>query len=193
MFEKLPFWGQVAAMVAIAAAIVGVAYWLWPGIEDQGQQIDKLSAELQAKQAQIDEGHAIEQKLPEFEAEIASLERKLGDIQQILPSRTETGDLLRWIKNLGDQSNLDLNSFAPGALKPVEFYKEFPIDMNVVGRYHDLGLFLDRVSKYSRIINVDNLHMQSNPGGGEKTIRANFTATTFVYDDSAEKSQEVGP
>jgi len=190
MFEKLPFWGQLAVFVAIAAAIVGVAYWLWPGIEDQGRQIDRLKGELSSKQAQIDEGRAIEQKLPEFEAEIASLERKLGDIQQILPSRTETGDLLRWIKNLGDQSNLDLNSFGPGSLKPVEFYKEFPIDMQVTGRYHDLGIFLDRVSKYSRIVNVDHLSMSSTRSKQEKTISASFTATTFVYDNEAASTPE---
>ena len=59
MFEKLPFWGQLAVFVAIAAAIVGVAYWLWPGIEDQGIQIDRLKGELSSKQAQIDEGRAI--------------------------------------------------------------------------------------------------------------------------------------
>lgn len=190
MFEKLPFWGQLAVFVAIAAAIVGVAYWLWPGIEDQGMQIDRLKGELSSKQAQIDEGRAIEQKLPEFEAEIASLERKLGDIQQILPSRTETGDLLRWIKNLGDQSNLDLNSFGPGTLKPVEFYKEFPIDMQVTGRYHDLGIFLDRVSKYSRIVNVDNLNMSATKSKMEKSISASFTATTFVYDNEATSAPE---
>jgi type IV pilus assembly protein PilO len=191
MFEKLPFWGQLAVFVAIAAAIVGVAYWLWPGIEDQGTQIETLKGELSSKQAQIDEGRAIEQKLPEFEAEIASLERKLGDIQQILPSRTETGDLLRWIKNLGDQSNLDLNSFGPGTLKPVEFYKEFPIDMQVTGRYHDLGIFLDRVSKYSRIVNVDNLSMSAARSKTERTISASFTATTFVYDSEGSTPEEA--
>jgi type IV pilus assembly protein PilO len=120
--------------------------------------------------------------LPEFEREIASLQQKLGDVQQILPTNQETGDLLRWIKNLGDQSNLDLKSFAPGAMRPMEFYQEFPIEMNVVAKYHDLGIFLDRVSKYSRIINVDNLRI-SSARDGEKTIRAGFTATTFVYDE----------
>ena len=86
---------------------------------------------------------------------------------------------------MSDQSNLELKTFAPGTLKPVDFYKEFPIEMDVVGRYHDLGIFLDRVSKYSRIINVDNLRMSALPNGGDKTIRATFTATTFVYDDKA--------
>ena len=185
MLEKLPFWGQAVLMAAIAAGIVGLAYFFWPNIKDENQTIASIRTELADMNAKITEGRAIEQKLPEFEQEVANLQRKLGDIQQILPTDTETGDLLRWIKNMSDQSNLELKTFAPGSLKPVDFYKQFPIEMDVVGRYHDLGIFLDRVSKYSRIINVDNLRMNTNPGGGDKTIRASFTATTFVYDDKA--------
>ncbi len=193
MLERLPFWGQVVVMLILAALMVGLGYYVFPNLKDYRAQTQTLRTRYDEMQAQIREGQAIEQKLPEFEREIASLQRKLGDIQQILPTGPETGDLLRWIKNLADQSSLDLKSFGPGAMKPVEFYKEFPIDMNVVGRYHDLGIFLDRVSKYQRIINVDNLRMGTNVGGGEKSIRASFTATTFVYDDTAEKGLEGVP
>ena len=187
MLERLPIWGQMVLMMAIAAAIVGFAYFVVPNLSEMKADIEKLRAENAEMERKILEGRAIERKLPEFEREIATLERKLGDIQQILPSHQETGDLLRWIKNLADQSNLDLKSFKPGAMQPAEFYKEFPIQMDVVGRYHDLGIFLDRVSKYSRIINVDNLNMNAQKGtAGDKTIRANFTAKTFVYDETAE-------
>jgi type IV pilus assembly protein PilO len=185
MFERLPFWGQILVMVALAALIVGAVYYF--SLADKQERIDQLRAEYTEMERKIIEGRAIEQKLPEFEREIASLERKLGDMQQILPSTPETGDLLRWIKNLTDQTNLDLKSFVPGAMQPGEFYKRFPIEMDVVGRYHDLGTFLDRVSKYSRIINVDNLRMNANPENVEKSIRAGFTATTFVYDEAAEQ------
>jgi len=183
MLERLPFWGQVLLMVFLAAGIVGIAYYLFPDLKSKGDEIRAINVELQDMNAKIVEGRAIEQKLPEFEQEVANLQRKLGDIQQILPTDTETGDLLRWIKNMTDQSNLGLKTFAPGTLHPVDFYKEFPIEMDVVGRYHDLGIFLDRVSKYSRIINVDNLRMNGQQGSGDRTIRASFTATTFVYDD----------
>ena len=185
MLEKLPFWGQVLLMVALAAGLVGFAYYFFPNLKQEGEEIRTINTELDDLNAKIVEGRAIEQKLPEFEQEVASLQRKLGDIQQILPTDTETGDLLRWIKNMTDQSNLGLKTFAPGTVRPVDFYKEFPIEMDVVGRYHDLGIFLDRVSKYSRIINVDNLRMSANQSGGDRTIRASFTATTFVYDDKA--------
>jgi type IV pilus assembly protein PilO len=183
MFDKMPFWGQILIMVVLAAMIVGGAYWIWPGLQEKGETIRKLETDYQEKERQIKQGQLIEARLPEFEREIASLERKLEDISTILPTGPETGDLLRWIKNLGDQSNLDLSYFAPGQMRPVEFYKEFPIEMRLVGRYHDLGIFLDRVSKYSRIINVNGLNIKGQGNDPEKSINTTFTATTFVYDE----------
>jgi type IV pilus assembly protein PilO len=141
MLERLPFWGQVLVMVALAAGIVGLAYYVYPDLKGKGEEIQAISTELEDLNAKIVEGRAIEQKLPEFEQEVANLQRQLGDVQQILPTDTETGDLLRWIKNMTDQSNLGLKTFSPGNLKPVDFYKEFPIEMDVVGRYHDWASF----------------------------------------------------
>lgn len=184
MLEKLPFYGQVLVFVLLALGVVLAAYYIWPGLGEQRTQIAGYEEQWTQKQKEILKGQAIEQRLPEFEREIASLELKLADVQQILPTDRETGELLRWVKNLGDQSNLDLKSFTPGGLKPAEFYQEFPIEMQVVGRYHDLGIFLDRVSKYSRIINVDNLRIGTAKEPG-KTIQASLTATTFVYTEPA--------
>jgi len=62
--------------------------------------------------------------------------------------------------------------------------------MNITGAYHDMGLFLDRVSKYSRIINVSSVNIMTNPGGGATTIRSDFVATTFIYDESADKADK---
>ena len=189
MLEKLPFYGQVLVFAGLALGIVAAAFYIWPNLGEQRKQIVGYEEQFAEKRKEILKGQAIEQRLPEFEREIASLELKLADVQQILPTDRETGDLLRWIKNLGDQSNLDLKSFSPGGLKPAEFYQEFPIEMQVVGRYHDLGIFLDRVSKYSRIINVDNLRIGSAREPG-KTITASLTATTFVYSGDREAPAE---
>jgi len=186
MLDKLPFYGQVLVFTGLALAIVVAAYVLWPNLGDMRTQIEGLKDEHAKKEGEIRKGRAAEARLPELEREIEAKKRELDDLEQILPSDRETGDLLRYVKNLGDQSNLHLKSFAPGGLKPAEFYKEFPIEMQMVGRYHDLGLFLDKVSKYSRIINVDNLRVSSlrEPG---RTIQASLTATTFVYTESPTK------
>jgi Tfp pilus assembly protein PilO len=54
------------------------------------------------------------------------------------------------------------------------------------GTYHNLGGFLERVSKFPRIINVTGIHIKAKPSstpGGSDTISAEATATTFVLID----------
>jgi type IV pilus assembly protein PilO len=62
-------------------------------------------------------------------------------------------------------------------------HAEWPIGLELEGTYHDLGAFLERVSKFPRIINVGNIKIsapspQSRSGGS--TVTAECTATTFV-------------
>jgi type IV pilus assembly protein PilO len=191
-FKNLPFWGQVALVAVVCASLVCVAYWAYPNFSQMQQQNQADAKRLEDLQTEIRRGAAIEAKLPEFEREIANLQKKLEDLLQILPTEPETGELLKWVKNLTDQSNLDLQRFDPGALRPVEFYREFPINMDVVGDYHDLGVFFDRISKYSRIINVDNVQIGVN-SSGKGSIHSTFTATTFVYDDRTAGNQGGQP
>jgi type IV pilus assembly protein PilO len=170
--------------VVFAMAILFVGYKFWPDFTEMQAQIEKQQGELADLEREIRQGQAIEAKLPEFEREIAALQAKLDDLLLILPSEPEAGDLLRWVKNLADQSNLDLKVWAPGPLKKVEFYLEYPVAMNLEGTYHDLGMFFDRISKYSRIININGVDVAKlgriDP---TKTIKSSFTATTFVYDE----------
>ena len=185
MMKNLPYWGQVVVIFFLAAGAVFAAWQYYPGLGTMKAGIEDLKKQYNEKQDKIREGQAIEAQLPEFEREIASLKQKLEDLKQILPTEPETGDLLKWIKNLADQSNLNLKFFSPETLKVIDFYKEFPIRMSVTGGYHDLGLFFDRISKYSRIINVTGAAIDALPGGGEASIKADFTATTFIYNEQA--------
>ena len=181
-FKKLPFWGQFAVVAAMAGALVGVAWMAYPNFGEMAKKNADDRSRLEGLQTEIRKGQAIEAKLPEFEKEIENLQAKLNDLLAILPTEPETGELLKWVKNLADQSNLDLKQFNPGALHPVEFYKEFPITMEIEGDYHDLGVFFDRISKYSRIINVSHVNISAK-NAGRGSIASNFVATTFVYDD----------
>ena len=180
-FKKLPFWGQFAVVAVMAITLVAVAWMAYPNFSEMEKRNASSRSELEGLQTEIRRGQAIEAKLPEFEKEIENL-------LAILPTEPETGELLKWVKNLTDQSNLDLKQFNPGALKQVEFYKEFPIAMDVEGDYHDLGVFFDRISKYSRIINVSGVTIAALQGG-QHSIKSSFTATTFVYDDKGGASK----
>lgn len=190
MMKNIPFWGQLLIVSALAAAVLFLGFKFL--LAEDYRKIGELRASLSDKNQKIRQQQDIVAKLPQLEAEIVRLKQKLADLKEILPTGPESGELLKWIKNLGDQSNLELKDFTPEALRPVEFYREYPIHMSIVGAYHDLGLFLDRISKYSRIINISGVTIRNNPGGGEKSIRSEFTATTFIYDEQADKAEAAG-
>src|SRR6185503_12193506 len=189
-FKKLPFWGQFLVVAGMAAVLIGVAFTTYPNFNQMSRRNADERGKLEGLQTEIRKGQAIEAKLPEFEKEIENLQTKLSDLLAILPTEPETGELLKWVKNLTDQSNLELKQFNPQALRPVEFYKEFPINMEIEGDYHDLGVFFDRISKYSRIINVSNVVIGARTQAGKGSIHSTFTATTFVYDDKAAQAAE---
>jgi len=190
MMKNMPFWGQLLIVTGLGAAVLFLGFRFL--LAADYKQIGELRTTLAEKNQKIRQQQDIVSKLPQLEAEIVRLRQKLADLKEILPTEPETGELLKWIKNLGDQSSLELKDFTPEPLHPVEFYKEYPIHMSIVGAYHDLGLFLDRISKYSRIINISNVNISNNPGGGDKTIRSEFTATTFIYNEQSDKTDAAG-
>ena len=58
MLDRLPFYGQVLVFLAMAAAIVGVAYTVYPNIGQMRADIAQLSDEYAVKEAKIREGLA---------------------------------------------------------------------------------------------------------------------------------------
>ncbi|RMG49069.1 MAG: hypothetical protein D6718_00435 [Acidobacteria bacterium] len=181
--KKLPWWGQIAAALGVAV----VVWWFGNNfapteLNKKAQKIARLEETLEQKQAEIRRARRAAAQLDELQREIADLELKLADLKQILPTQPELGDLLKWIKSLADQTNLDLRVFNPQSMTEQEFLREQPIRMQVRGNYHQLGLFFDRISKYARIINVEDVKIEPNrTRNSNATIQATFIAKTYIF------------
>jgi type IV pilus assembly protein PilO len=193
--KSLPPMGQLGLALAAGVGLIFLQFKMAPAdLSAKQSKVAALSEQLEKKEAEIRKGKQAYAKLEELQRDIAGLERKLADLRQILPTQPEMGDLLKWIKSLADQTNLDLRVFNPQSLAEQEFLREQPIKMEVIGNYHQLGLFFDRVSKYARIINVEDVKMQPN---SEKTIRATikatFTAKTYIYREEADQQATAQP
>ncbi|HEY3571243.1 MAG TPA: type 4a pilus biogenesis protein PilO [Thermoanaerobaculia bacterium] len=186
--EGKPWYIGLAAGLGVGALLFGACYWrlLDPMRDDYDRAVTQL-ANLQGK---IQEGRAAKQELPKFREEVRQLELELDKLLRILPARRNTPDLMRRIRSLAEQGDFTLKAFTPGVLTDKEFYSEWPIKVDLDGSYHNLALLFDRVSRFSRIINVENLEIKAlpqvkNPKGQAEanphTINAKFTAKTFVY------------
>lgn len=187
--EGKPWYVGLGAGLGVGLLLFGACYWrlLDPMREDYDRAVTQL-ANLQGK---IQEGRAAKQELPKFREEVRQLELELDKLLRILPARRNTPDLMRRIRSLAEQEDFTLKAFTPGVLGDKEFYSEWPIKVDLEGSYHNLALFFDRISRFSRIINVENLEIKALPPQAKNakapaeanphTINAKFTAKTFVY------------
>jgi type IV pilus assembly protein PilO len=176
---KLPWYGQVGAFVALSLLSVG-AFWYFYADKTQ-TAIDGRRAELAKIQTDINRGLRTARRLPEFRSEVADLETQLDRLRAVLPEEQDVGDLLNRVNAMATQSNLTIRGFTPQAVARKQLHAEWPIGLQLEGTYHDLGAFLERVSKFPRIINVGSLKIEAREGQpGRATVTAECTATTFV-------------
>ena len=113
---------------------------------------------------------------------MGQLEARLDNLRAVLPEEKDVGDLLRdQIQTLATQSNLQITRIKPAPIVTRQMHAEWPINLELDGTYHNLGVFFDRVSKFSRIINVGavKINAKEKPALGS-TIDVSCTATTFV-------------
>ena len=175
--------GALVGLLAGAAIYFGVHFLVLKPMKADLARKDVQLAELQSK---IQEGRAARAKLPQFREEVAELEKELEKLLRILPSRRNTGGLLRRIREIAEQGDFNLISFAPGRYVERDFYSEWPIKIRLQGSYHNLALFFDRVSRLPRIVNIQDMKIGTirSPTQPDHTIDANFSARTFVYKES---------
>ena len=178
--EGKPWYVGLGVGLGVGLALFGVGYWrLLSPLRDEYAAQEAHLAELQTK---IQEGRTAQKELPKFREEVRQLELELDKLLRILPARRNTPDLMRRIRALAEQGDFSLKRFNPGQLSDKEFFSEWPISVNVEGGYHNLALFFDRISRFSRIINIEDLEISALPASkAGHTIASTFTAKTFVY------------
>lgn len=157
--QKIKF-GAVALLVV---ALIALFYFvvLSPNLEE----IKKLEKEKVSLQADVDKAKKGAKNLERHEQELKEVKQQFEQISIVLPKEKEIPALLTGISDHGTSAGLDFNSFKPGNETPKDFYAEIPISIQVTGPYHNVGYFLDQVSKLERIVTVKDIKM-----GGPKLV-----------------------
>lgn len=181
----------------IGAAIAGVLYlatllYVPPNLNEMKETIGRKKSDLAALEEKINQGRAAERRLPQLREEVRRIELDLQRLLQILPASRNTEELIKKIEALTRQGDFYLKRFAPKDEVKKDFYAEWPIEIQIDGTYHNLALFFDKMARFSRIINVEDLIMQgSRDALGGRTLGATFIAKTFVYVGDEEKKDDA--
>ncbi len=180
--EGKPWYYGIGIGVVLAAAVVWLANWQLIGPTDE--QIRAADAQIKELDTKIEQGRSAQRKLPQFREEVRRLELELEKLRRILPSTRNTEEIIKKIKSLVDQGDFILHKLTFPKLVQASTgdpYAEWPISIDVDGRYHNLAILFNRLSNFSRIMNVEQITINALSNQTDRTIQSEFVAKTFVY------------
>jgi type IV pilus assembly protein PilO len=164
--------------------IIGLFGFLsyWP----KYQRLSELESDLRDIENKLSVARRTAAQLPKLSKELENVTVSFKTVQRALPETEEIPSLLAGVSQCGRDLGLEFLLFEPKAEVNREFYAEIPVSIRVQGNYHSVGLFLDRVARLPRIVNVFDLDMA--PGGNPKlpgsALVTSCTATTYKFVDS---------
>jgi type IV pilus assembly protein PilO len=179
-FEKVPL-KQRALLLGLLFALVGVGFY-YAVYAPKAERITADQSRLAALSSEVRNLQTIEAKNKEFQRMIGELKGQLEQARQQLPGEREIPILLEQIAHFGKEAGVEFTSFRPSPEIARDFYNEVPMALAFRGPYHNIGLFLDKISHYPRIISILNLTMGSpTEKEGYLMLTSTCTATTYRY------------
>ena len=148
-----PVKAVLLAVVFILILALGY-YFLWsPAFESLDSAKTK---EQELRQVFLDKKkQAI--SLTAYQQQMVEIRKTFGVLLRQLPDKSQMDGLLTDINQAGLSRGLEFELFKPGQESQAEFYAEMPIEIKVLGTYHDLGAFATDISKLSRIVTLNDV------------------------------------
>jgi type IV pilus assembly protein PilO len=177
---KVPLQQKLVVVGVMVCLITGLNWYFEIG--PLQETIAQRQAEHQKLEVDLIQKQSIANNLAQFRHEKEILERKLAQALTELPNEANIDDLIRSFSEVGNKSGLIINTIEPQGEQKQSFYASIPVVMSVTGNYHEIGVFLDSLSKLARIVNVTNIKMGGPKLLNEKlVVNSSYVATTFRF------------
>jgi type IV pilus assembly protein PilO len=122
-------------------------------------------------------------QLSKVQAEMASLQIEVAELEKLLPKTRELPSLLRVLTHRAEANGVVLSSFRPQRPVSKGLYDEVPYDISATSSLHGIGRFLTAMGKGERLFAARNLIMGATASKADpsKTVNATFTLVAFKY------------
>ncbi len=192
---------QIAGMVIFVSLALGYIFFLSAvlpfGHKVRAAEIAGLEEEYERISADLMKAKQTASRLPQVKAEYEELTGSWEEAKTLLPTEKEMAGLLSQVTVAGQRSGVDFLLFKPRPPMPREIYMENPIEVSVQGSYHDIGVFMGRLSNLPRIVNVKTIDMKnvSNPSGSElpDVVEASLQLAAYTLMTDAQRTQATAP
>ena len=168
-----------AALLLIAVLALGYNFHL----KDLQAQLDQQRSQEETLKQQFATKAGQAANLEAYRQQMVEMEQSFGALLRQLPSDTEVPGLLEDITRTGLGSGLEFEEIKLLPEVTQQFYIELPIQIRVVGTYHDLATFVSGAASLPRIVTLHDFDIKPLGGAGEAKLRMGILAKTYRYND----------
>jgi len=199
-FNNTGSWPQeykIGFCVFIGLLIFGL---LWYALtRPKGAELETLERQEATLRSDFETKQGRAANLEPLKQQLAQMEQQLQQMLRQLPSRTEMPALINDISQTALATGIHNELFRPGPETPKEFYAEKPIELKMVGSYHQFGAFVSGVASLPRVVIMTMHDISLRPRGGDaatgiapnSSLELAGTVKTYRYLDEEEAAAQA--
>jgi type IV pilus assembly protein PilO len=142
----------LTCITVIGAGVYFITFDQLDLLEMTEQKESTLKIEFEGKQKKA-------VNLQDYQEQLTQIEASLDEMIRQMPTEEEVASLLIDISQTGLASGLQFKLFKPEAPVRKDFYSELPINIQVTGKYEELGLFVSGLASLPRIVTLHNVNI----------------------------------
>jgi type IV pilus assembly protein PilO len=182
---RWPTAARVVVILFIMGGVIFLGYWFH--VKDQMAMLQQAEEKEAGLKVIFEKKAQQAANLEAYEQQLTEMRESFGAMLRQLPNKTEVADLLVDVSQTGLASGLEFELFKPGAEIPQEFYAVLPINIRVIGTYHEFGDFVSGVATLPRIVTLHNINIKKRGKGDNSLLVMDMTAKTYRYLEESER------
>lgn len=167
--------------VILLVVVLALGYYFH--LQDMQVQLEQQQAQETTLKQQFSSKAFQAANLEAYKEQMAEMETSFGALLRQLPSDTEVPGLLEDITRTGLGSGLEFEEIKLQPEVAQQFYIELPINIKVIGGYHDLATFVSGVSSLPRIVTLHDFEIKPEKDDSASKLRMSIVAKTYRYND----------
>lgn len=173
---------RLTALILIVVLVLGGTFYFQ--IRDKQTQLEREQAsEIQKKNTlRVKAGQAA--NLEAYERQKELVEQEFESLKKRLPTESEISELNRSLGTSAGQTGLELiNQKIGSAVSKDDFFEE-PIELELVGSFHEVGNFISAVAREPRIVTLHDFNIRREGDSTPEKLRVTIQAKTYRYKES---------
>jgi len=180
---------QKVLLFTVTLLVMGGAFYFLK-FQSQLDTLDSLRIQIGEQQKKLVTLKAAVVQVEVIKKELAQSEEELTKLLMLLPDQKEIPGLLENVSRLGARVGLENILFKPQPEVVKEFYAVIPVELDLVGSFNNLGVFLDSISKLDRILKVDSLKVTRQ--AKESLLHVECNLVTYRFLEKPEPKKKDG-